>query len=169
MIDVQPALPFLPASNGVTLLSAVTILERRVLAQLDRESLARLWHDVHQGTRARLTTAVARFYIDHNDVTIHTEPAYCALGWDGDDNAVGYVLSALAYKHEDLSHLLVEPDDFTAGAWIRLYTKCGCESRTMLYPTPLPQTMHKSLFGSGMRQFRRGGINVFGATVYNEV
>lgn len=153
------------------LLSAVTILDRATLRQLDADSLARLWTDIHAGTRARLTTSVARFYLDHHDVTIHDEPPACALAWEDDDNAVGYVLSAMAYKHVDLSHHVHEREDYTAGEWIRLYTKCGCESRTMRYPAPLPQTIHKSVVGvsGGVRTFRKGGVNIFGATTYNEV
>jgi hypothetical protein len=151
------------------LLSAVTILDRATLRQLDAESLARLWHDIHAGTRARLTTSVARFYLDHHDVTIHDEPASCALAWDGDDNAVGYVLSAMAYKHVDLSHALADVEDHREGEWIRLHTKCGCESRSMRYPAPLPLTIHKSVAGGGVRTFRKGAVNTFGATTYHEV
>lgn len=46
---------------------------------------------------------------------------------------------------------------------------CGCESRTMHYPAPLPRLIHKSTDGGGVRTFRRAGVNDFGVTTYTEV
>lgn len=155
--------------NG-TILSAVTVIEREVLVGADREERARIWNDIHESTRARLAASLARFIIEHNvDVTFHHEPAYCVTAWEGDTNAIGYVLAAKALPHRDLSHMLPVRDDEGKGDWIRLCTRCGCESRTMRYPSPLPQTIHKSVSGGGVRTFRKGGVNVFGATTYNEV
>lgn len=167
-MNVQQALPLNIEPIDGTLLSAVTILDRRIIERMDDEQFATLWADVHRSTQARLTTAVARFYLENHDVTFHDEPPFCSLAWDGQPDAVGYVLSAMALKHVDLSHALVD-HDIGAGEWIRLYTKCGCESRSMRYPAPLPQTIHKTLLGGGVRTYRKGLINTFGATVYNEV
>ena len=165
----EPSFNF-PTDDAI-LLSAVTVIDRDALESADREERAQLWLSIHQSTRARLVTSVARFYLAHHNVTIHDEPAYSVPDWEGNPDAVAYVLSAMAYRHHDLSHLLAEPEDYRAGEWIRLHTKCGCESRTMRYPAPLPQTIHKSApgTGNGVRTFRKGTLNAFGATTYNEV
>lgn len=168
MTEVLPTFGPVEPDDGL-LLTAVTVLDRRTLLEMTAEARRLLWLDVHGGTRARLVASVARFYMAHADITIHSEPPYCALLWEGDETAVGYVLSARAYKHKDLSHRLREREDYRDGEWIRLTTRCGCESRTMRYPAPLPLFIRKTTNDGGTRNFRRGPPNDFGATVYKEV
>jgi hypothetical protein len=147
-----------------TLLSAVTIIDKTRIGSEDRD----FWDDLHQQTQARLLTSVAKFYLDHRNVTVLEQPAYCSLEWAGDADAVGYVLSAVALRHTDLSHALASDDDPREGEWIRLRTLCECESRTIRYPSPLPRIVVKQV-GNRARAFARGARNAFGATVYHEV
>ncbi len=151
-----------------TLLSSVIVIDRDALVGVDRQTRAMTWLRIHEGASQRLAGAVGRYFLDHKNVTIHEEPPYCVPAWEGNPDAVAYVLSAVALKHRDLSHALHAPDN-GAGVPIRLHTACGCESRTMHYPAPLPRLIHKSTDGGGVRAFRRAGVNDFGVTTYTEV